>query len=1237
MPRAHAGLIRAALSAALAASSLAAPTLGWSQVSTGQTQSPYPTPNRPDTETKKQTNPILDSQPKPALPGPATPEKLPDYRKEFDPRSQRLRQAEEERLPIFGTSFFESAREMIRNRKAYLARTANAGLLEARRQPAGGRQPSAAYRMPGTGTAPAYLAYPPTAEELALIANLTDAQKTEIRTRHQAGQLTREEERRYRFILYPWLAQVVSPPTQQELDAVAALTPAQKLDLLQRQRDGLLTDLERRKYRALFLRQSPTPEERSALQPEPLPYDRAINELTDREKLDLFERQRDGRLTEEEKRKYRALLEPADQSSVVGSQSSVDRQQEPETDRSNRQSSVISRPSRDSGRQGEGVGARTGRSGRDLQPDVPEDLTGLAQLPDAGTQPVQSVDQSPYYQSPYERPVDTYRDTQDPLAIWLQHVIAPPSQNYQIGGGDKLTLLVGSPTMPTRQQEIVVESSGMAYVPGIGPVALRGKTLAQAEQALRERLSHLYRDARVSLSLPEARPISITMSGDSYYPGPFQVPSTVTAINMILATGGPTDAGSMREIQVLRNGRRVGTIDLYRFLITGSWAGDVQLQDGDTIYVPGHHARVELCGEVRRPATYEILDAETLDDAIRYAGGTNPTGVSQHVQVATVQPGIARVLRDVDITSLEGSHVPVYDGDRVDVFSLRQDVANKVTIEGAVDQPSEYALAPGMTVRDLVMTARGPVSDYFPGVAHLNRMNADGTLTLIPVNLEKALAGDAKENVTLQRWDRLTVYTREEVAWTGRREVSIVGAVQRHGLYPFSDNMRVKDALLMAGGPKPDAYTNEIRILHQHGDGTYAYQFVNLARVLRDDPTQNIVLQDRDIVAVYTEEEAHYTPEHTIRVEGEVVSPGKYKRGENMRLSEALKLAGWFTPSAGDRVQVAHARTQEGAAPSSYTVVNGTLNEDPMLQDGDVIAIQGRGNFQEHPIVVTVTGAVHNTGAIVLPGPNARLTDAIRMAGGLKPEAFPEGVEFHRDPRYLETAGQRQITVIVKRLNDWFNEQDRNQKVAASQLDRAKALGKVGGQNSSIAIPGITPVQDNSAATAAAISQAAPALFNQNLVAEPRDLTAQDFEPSGNVAIDLPAALKKPGSDEDILLTDGDTIQVPERPTTVTVVGAVVRQAAVRYRPGMRLEDYVTEAGGPAPDAALDRAIVVRLGGGTLPAKKVKQFQPGDMIVVPNKVLAERVSNRNSDLDTAIKSVTGATLLFFVAKKIFGF
>jgi len=840
----------------------------------------------------------------------------------------------------------------------------------------------------------------------------------------------------------------------------------------------------------------------------------------------------------------------------------------------------------------------------------------------------------------------------DPISSTLyRNVLASLPPNYQLQPGDQLTVRYSALALAPREFTATVDLQGGVEVEGVGRISVAGRTASQAEDTLRLRLSRLYRNVDVSINLRQLRTIQVTVSGAAFAPGTYTVPATATAFNVLNAAGGPTADGSLRDIRVLRNGRLAGTLDIYPLIGATSAnprtkSSDISLQAGDNIYIPARLSRIAIVGEVRQQAVYELTSAESLRDALRYAGGVKPSGVDQNVHIDTINNGTDRVIVDVNLRDrVAVAKTSVYDGDTIEVSSIRSIITNRVTINGAVNQQGDYALTPGLTVKALISRAGGLLYDTYANRADLFRLNPDNTTTRLHLDIGEALNGDPAQNIPLKRFDILQLYTRQEVSYIGRRLVTVRGAVQRPGFYTQSDNMRVSDLLLDSGGPLPDAYLSRAVLLHQRGDGTYAYNYVSLREIMSGDTSMDLPIQDNDVLAIYRNGEAHFTPDHTVKILGNVVAPGLYARGEGMRLSDLLKVVGAFKPGGGTRVTVAHARrpvTDKAIQIASAIIPSQTVDYTPeqtvasgtnlTLQDGDVIAVQGDGNLQDHPAVVTVTGMVNRPGPIIIQQ-GMHLSDAIKQAGGLRLQAFPQGAEFTRMSDALATPGQLDLATVIARMSDMLNLSQLQREKAKSNLELIQAAGTaasgssssiagLGGGSANAANPNLAPLTN--------------ALSQNSLVSPARLLTLSQLEPNGAVAVQLAQALKRPGSIDDVLLKDGDTLVVPETPTTVQVVGAVYSGRGVVYRPGQSIDYYVRLVGGFTPDAATDRIEVIHAGGGLIPADKAGALQPGDLILIPTKVLAEKISRSGSGFSEFFQGLLGGAITLKVLSSVFG-
>ncbi|HLK56098.1 MAG TPA: SLBB domain-containing protein, partial [Chthonomonadaceae bacterium] len=463
---------------------------------------------------------------------------------------------------------------------------------------------------------------------------------------------------------------------------------------------------------------------------------------------------------------------------------------------------------------------------------------------------------------PNSQPVfNAFNQTVDPITAMLFPVNATPPADYKLGPGDSIKIQYSSPTLDnTVTIDRSIEANGSVMIgQGLAPVNLTGKTLEAAEKALTTQLRRYYNNVQVNITLNRLRTIQVTISGKAYLPGSYSVPAVATAYNMVYASGGPTEEGTLRGIQVRRQGRIIATLDMYKFEQGLQGDPDVPLQSGDIIVIPPHKSRISISGEVLSENVFELLPEESLADALNFAGGVKPSAVSQRIQISSVDPGQDRIIRDVDLKKPGADKTTVYDGDFVSVLSVRALFANTVKIEGAVDQPSDYALTPGMKVSDLLERARGLLNEAFP-IADLHRWQPDNTDAMKRIDLVKALAHDPENDVVLTKWDRIKVYTRDEVAWTGHRIVTVNGAVKKYGTYTHSQNMRVSDLLRMAGGPMPDAYLERAILIHQHDDGPPSLEYVNLNAVIKGDKDKDLLLQDNDNLAVYAVGQAQFTP-----------------------------------------------------------------------------------------------------------------------------------------------------------------------------------------------------------------------------------------------------------------------------------------------------------------------------------------------------------------------------------------
>jgi protein involved in polysaccharide export with SLBB domain len=820
-----------------------------------------------------------------------------------------------------------------------------------------------------------------------------------------------------------------------------------------------------------------------------------------------------------------------------------------------------------------------------------------------------------------------------PLSQLFYNTFVPHPDKYQLGPGDLLTMRLWSPVLSATDIDLKVDPEGILALPTNGmKISVRGRTLAEAEALIKQTIRKHVAGAQIELTLKALRTMSVTIMGDSYAPGTYQVPAVATLFNTLYMSGGPNDNGSLRNIEVIHTDQSHKKFDLYRLLAYHDMTGDVQLQPGDLIWIPPAKSRVAIQGEVLKPAIYEADSGEGLKQLITFAGGTKPTGVSQRVSLQTVAPGVGRQLRDVDLTSAQAvSNAPVYNGDIVNVYSIRDEYTNRIEVDGAVDQPGQYQYTKGVTVADMIQRARNLLPEAYHARADIIRRNQDKTTSLLRVDLDKALARQAGENPELLPYDKLHIYTSKEAVDLGTRKVTVKGAVQRPGSYDRSDSMKVSDLLMQAGNLTQDAAKYQGFLQRINPDGTNGPLFtLNFNQVAANDPKMNIELKDNDILTVQTVTEASFVPDQNVKIDGALQNPGPFPYGQGMTALDLIKEAGNVMPNAGTVVEIAHARVTVNAKPQRVALADiqsGANN--PALLPGDVLTIPEDSNILMTTHEVMILGAVQRPGPYVVNGKTDRLTGLLARAGGLNSNAYPVGTQFYRDPKYLQTASQQRLSPRIMQAFQEVQQDQYTRELAQSEIEKLQVGG--GDAGTSASLPGIGSL--GSSAPPPALSASVLSSTHQ-LVTPPRDLNGSDLIPSGNMNIRLPAAMQRPGTNDDVILKNGDIIVVPEQPTTVSVVGAVIVPSAVLYVPGQHMAYYVSHAGGPTIDADKDEVLIMRYNGLVIRAKRDTPIMNGDIIFVPTKVMAAHLKDHGEAMKELTNTLTAGALVLAVLLKL---
>ena len=478
----------------------------------------------------------------------------------------------------------------------------------------------------------------------------------------------------------------------------------------------------------------------------------------------------------------------------------------------------------------------------------------------------------------------------------------PVGPEYIIGPGDSFNISLWGRIERLYQAE--VDRNGEITLPKIGTLKVWGLTFSELRKYLLRKFSRHYKGFHMNVVMGRLRTIRVFVIGEVVTPGSYTLSSLATVYNALFAAGGPSKRGTMRNIQLIRNGKVIRTIDLYDFLLKGDKSQDQRLQSGDTIFGPIIGPVVGIAGNVMRPAIYEIQDKMTLGELFDLAGGVTPIGYLQRVQIERIVAHEKRIVEDFDLAQYarEGDFpklkIILQDRDLVKVFPILPTTQEVVYLEGHVRRPGGYEFKEGMKLLDLIPSFDELLPEPYLDYADIIRLiPPDFHPETISFNLGNLLRGDLSQNIELKEHDRVTIYSRESLQEVP--QVTIGGEVQSPGKYRLVENMRVKELIYNAGNLKRSAYVSEAeitRMIKTEKGVTSKVININLGEALRENPEHNIPLKEDDYLLV--RQVPGWYIEKTVTLEGEVKFPGVYSFSKGERLSSVIERAGGFTEHA---------------------------------------------------------------------------------------------------------------------------------------------------------------------------------------------------------------------------------------------------------------------------------------------------------------------------------------------------
>ncbi len=560
---------------------------------------------------------------------------------------------------------------------------------------------------------------------------------------------------------------------------------------------------------------------------------------------------------------------------------------------------------------------------------------------------------------------------------------APDS--YILGTGDQLRITIFGDS----QTDMLLEINQEGYIqPDETPqIYLKGLTIAEARPLLRERLSHYYafRSDQFALTIKTVRTVTVHVFGETNERGSFSLSALNTAVNALVAAGGPTEIGSVRSIRHIR-GTEQRKFDLYAFLHDPAVTFDFDLQHNDIIYVPVSNKIVEIRGPVKRPMKYELTAGEDLLDLIEFAGGIKHDAYPGFVQIKRIEDGEMRI-REWELDDILSGLIKIdlHDGDIIHLREVERDLERYVEIIGAVFYDGKYNIEQNPTLSNLIERAQlRPQAKT--DLLFIERTDHDESVHLLPVEWDDITARN--DTVFLQNKDRVHVFDKER--YRSIATISVAGDVREpfEQDFRFDQRITIANALAFAGGTKPTA-----------ADQAYIYRRdLSNPDILEHIPVSlvhdwDFQLQPGDELKVYDNQT--YTNIPPVSIQGAVNHPFNTKFDSNITITDLLRMAGGVTKTAElSRIDIFRLQ---------LSPTYGTRFDRFSLEvDSNFIILPEHSDFQLHPYdqvvvrkipmfdaerSVQINGEIYYPGVYLLESRQIRLSELIDEAGGLTVKA----------------------------------------------------------------------------------------------------------------------------------------------------------------------------------------------------------------------------------------------------------
>lgn len=457
---------------------------------------------------------------------------------------------------------------------------------------------------------------------------------------------------------------------------------------------------------------------------------------------------------------------------------------------------------------------------------------------------------------------------------------AQAPDNYLLGEGDELTISIWG--FADHSETVIVSEKGYVSTMYAGRIYVGGKSLETVRSLVKSRMGNYFDLSRsqVAITLNYSRVITVNIVGDVFNPGSYTIPATNTAFNALMAAGGPSQTGSVRNIYLQRGGKTVDSLDVYKFLFDPSTAQDLFMRNNDYLFVSTAERIVEVKGAVNRPYTYEAKAGDKVSDIIRYAGGFSSKAYRNGIEVHRIDENNIKILT---VDAVGASNLNLESGDEIVVNSVLGIPSNLVKVYSSAGVSGDYEFVTGETVYDLLLKSNSLTDELYTEKAYLVRTHADFSKEYLVLDLASIISDfNSSANLAMQEYDELHILSQRD--FMDEFEISVNGGVRSSGTFKYGEGVTLGDAILLAGGMSQESAGGKVEISRVVDYNAESNQ-ISPKRVLvqayvinkegqLSDEALVYALKPYDQISVRTNPE--FEAVRTVTLAGEVAFPGKY-------------------------------------------------------------------------------------------------------------------------------------------------------------------------------------------------------------------------------------------------------------------------------------------------------------------------------------------------------------------------